>query len=97
MRFERGKKLLKLFACILCIASLAGCSGGPLPSKSDFTMTWVSKDGSKSRDQLFEDQKECTREAKLATPPPFPGESGMGGGDMRTFNNCMRAKGWEKE
>ncbi len=96
MKFERKKKFLRLLACIFCIASVAGCSGS-LPTKSDFTMTWVSKDGSKSREQLYEDQKECTREAKNASPPGFFGEPGMGGGDMRTFNNCMGAKGWVKE
>ena len=97
MSFERGKKFLTLFACILCTALLAGCTGNPLPSKSDFTMTWVSKDRSKSRDQLYEDQKECTRESKLASPPGFFGEGSQGGGDMKAFNNCMRAKGWVKE
>jgi hypothetical protein len=96
MTFERTKKLLKVLACIFCAASLAACSA--IPTKSDFTVTWVSKDGSKSRDQLYEDQKECTRESKITSGPAFFGEAGQGvGGDMRAFNNCMRAKGWVKE
>ena len=100
MSFERGKAFLKFFACGLCLATLAGCTMADVQSefqsRMQFSVNWVSPDG-KTKEQLNEDQKQCTHEAMLASAPPFPGELGSSGGDIRVFDNCMRSKGWVKE
>ena len=96
MRFERRRQILKLIACVFCVAALAGCSLVDWRSKLEFSVRWVSPDG-KTQEQLEEDQKACTHEAMLMSAPPFPGELGGGGGDMSVFDSCMRSKGWVKE
>jgi len=96
MRF--GIRLLRLSCLALCFAVLGGCMEGSLSlPKMDFSVTWTSKDG-KPKEQLEADMKECARDARAASPPAFFGEvSRGGGGDMKVFDACMRAKGWEKE
>lgn len=100
MSFERGKGFLKLFACGLCAIILTGCSMADLQSefrsRMELSVNWVSPEG-KTKEQLSEDQKQCTHEAMLASAPPFPGELGRGGGDMQVYDRCMRSKGWVKE
>jgi hypothetical protein len=97
MRVKRKIAILGAFLFATCLTMVAGCSQFRLPSKTDFSSNWVSKEG-KSKDQLYEDQKECTRDAKSVSSPAFPGEmGGGGGGDMKAFDRCMRAKGWTKE
>ncbi len=96
MESVMGKVSLKMVFCALFALVLSGCSMFELPSKSDFSTTWVSREG-KTREQLAVDQKECSRDAMLASPPAFFGEGHGGGGDMKVFNSCMRAKGWVKE
>lgn len=97
MRSEKRKLLLKVFAGAVCVTAIAGCSLVDFPPKLEFSSTWVSTEG-KTKQQLEEDQKECTREAMLASTPAFPGEmGGGGGGDMKVFDRCMRSKGWVKE
>ncbi|MEN6440802.1 MAG: hypothetical protein ABFD97_19700 [Syntrophobacter sp.] len=93
-----GFKLLKLLCLVVCLAVLGGCVDGSLSlPKMDFSNTWVSKDG-KPKEQLSEDMRECSRDARMASPPAFSGEvSHGGGGDMKVFDSCMRAKGWIKE
>jgi hypothetical protein len=96
MRFMKEKAVLRFFAGVLCVVGLAGCSTADLRSKMEFSVNWVSPEG-KSKSQLSEDQKACTHEAMMMSAPPFPGEMGRGGGDMKVFDNCMRSKGWVKE
>ncbi len=98
MKSKRMGMVPKVFFLVFVFTLLAGCSAVDFPPKMEFSSTWVSKDGTKSRDQLYEDQKECTHEAMLVSSPPFPGEMrAAGAGDMKVFDRCMRAKGWVKE
>ncbi len=97
MRSGKGKLLLKVVAGAVCVTAIAGCSLVDFPRKLEFSVTWVSTEG-KTKEQLDEDQRACTREAMLANTPAFPGEmGGGGGGDMKVFDRCMRSKGWVKE
>ncbi len=92
---DRGKAVLKMVSCVLFASILSGCSAFEFPPKLEFSSTWVSKEG-KTKEQLAEDQKACSRDAMIASPPAFFGE-GHSSGDMKVFNSCMRAKGWVKE
>lgn len=98
-----GKSVPRFFLLVLCATMLAGCGSFQLPSRADFSAEWVPPEG-KSRDQFREDQLDCRRDTVVISSPGFssPG-AGMGGGgnwgmaERKSFENCMRSKGWIKK
>ncbi len=94
-------KVIRMSGLGLCIVALGGCSTFEFGAKPDFGYTWVSEQG-KTREQLIADQTDCRRDMSRASSPGLSGVSGAGGGtwdnsDYRSFDRCMRAKGWVKQ
>ncbi len=95
--------VLKLLIFAVAFTMLAGCGSIDFSRKFEFGSNWVSREG-KTREQFEKDQADCKRGIMVTSPPPFSSQSGMGSGsgswdmsDIREFENCMRAKGWDKE
>jgi hypothetical protein len=87
---------LKLIVLACVAALLAGCSM-ELPKMPELGFNWVSREGDRSQEQLYQDQADCRRQVGLHQPITGQPGSGWGASEMREFDDCMRSKGWVKK
>ncbi len=89
----------RLFFLAIFPILFAGCGTFQLPTM-EVGSRWVAE--GKTQEELRADQAECRRDVMVVRPPSLAGPGGMEGsgwdrGDLKQFDNCMRAKGWKKE